>query len=478
MKPPWIVAVVLSALRAEARTPPHIVIIVIDDLGFNDVPWNNPDSLATNIGRHARSGVILGRHYTHAACSPSRAALLTGKYAWRLGLQRGNIGRYQPAGLGTEHKLLPEYLKSGGYVTHAIGKWHLGYCHDSYTPTRRGFDTFFGMYSDSTHYRSRLVVCDNHDFNKDMIGYDLRRNESVSKEYHRRFSPNMYAKEARKVIRQHDASKPLFLYLPLMALQSPHVGNAPRRFRHLYDSSTTKGFESSDRMREVLLLSVDYAIHKVMEELRRSELYSNSLVLVTTDNGGEAWDSNSPLRGTRDTVYEGGIRGAAFLSSPLLGRSYTYTGLMHLVDWTPTLLHAAGLPIPPDLDGKSLWHRLRANSSSPRTNIIHNIDEDPLEGTFQAVITHRNYKLIWGQEFLLDRAQPLQADKVQLYDVYQDPEERSNIASENMEIVDKLKTKLLQRKGEFVPAIVTRSTRKGWPSNFGGYLSPGWCTAR
>ena len=100
----------------------------------------------------SRSGVILGRHYTHAACSPSRAALLTGKYAWRLGLQRGNIGRYQPAGqeqifldcpqiflragLGTEHKLLPEYLKSGGYVTHAIGKWHLGYCHDSYTPTR------------------------------------------------------------------------------------------------------------------------------------------------------------------------------------------------------------------------------------------------------------------------------------------------------------------------------------------------------
>ena len=75
--------------------------------------------------------------------------------------------------------------------------------------------------------------------------------------------------EARKVIRQHDASKPLFLYLPLMALHSPHVGNAPRRFRHLYDSSTTKGFESSDRMREVLLLSVDYAIHKVRKKINR-----------------------------------------------------------------------------------------------------------------------------------------------------------------------------------------------------------------
>ena len=136
-----------------------------------------------------------------------------------------------------------------------------------------------------------MVICDNYDFKKEMIGYDLRRNESVTREYHRRFAPNMYSKvswtytqqnlisqsfqEARKIIMSHDKSRPLFLYLPLMSLQSPHVGNAPRRFRHLYNSKSTSGFVSSDRMREVLLMTVDFALHKVFEDLKKSGLYKN-----------------------------------------------------------------------------------------------------------------------------------------------------------------------------------------------------------
>jgi len=136
------------ATQIFAKTPPHIIIIVIDDLGYNDVPWNNENSLLKYMDSHSRSGVILPHHYVHAACTPSRAALLTGRYAWKMGVQRGNIEKYQPAGLSLKYKLLPEYLKKAGYVTHAIGKWHLGYCHEDYLPTRRGFDTFFGMYSD------------------------------------------------------------------------------------------------------------------------------------------------------------------------------------------------------------------------------------------------------------------------------------------------------------------------------------------
>ena len=135
--------------------PPNIVMMVVDDMGWSDVPWNNPESPAVNMGHYARQGIILDHHYAHPKCSPSRAALLTGRYAWSMGRQRGAIERYQPTGLSTKYQMLPEYLKQAGYVSHAVGKWHLGFCHDDFLPTRRGFDTFFGMWQQSTHYRTR-----------------------------------------------------------------------------------------------------------------------------------------------------------------------------------------------------------------------------------------------------------------------------------------------------------------------------------
>ena len=176
----------------------------------------------------------------------------------------------------------------------------------------------------------------------------------------------------------HDQSRPLFLYLPLMSLQSPHVGNAPRRFRHLYNSKSTSGFSSSDRMREVLLMSVDFALHKVFLDLKRSGLYSNSVVLLTTDSGGETWQTNRPLRGARDTFYQGGIRGVSFLTSPLLGLTgYTYSDMIHLVDWVPTLLEVAGLTAPPDLDGVSAWQSLSGNLTSPRQSGALSLVQSP-----------------------------------------------------------------------------------------------------
>ena len=239
--------------------------------------------------------------------------------------------------------------------------------------------------------------------------------------------------EARKIIMNHDKSRPLFLYLPLMSLQSPHVGNAPKRFRHLYSSKSTSGFSSSDRMREVLLMSVDFALHKVFLDLKRSGLYSNSVVLLTTDSGGETWQTNRPLRGARDTFYQGGIRGTSFLTSPLLGLSgYTYTDMLHLVDWVPTLLEVAGLPAPPGLDGVSVWRSLSGNLSSPRDTILHNIDQT--SSTWQVTISQGQYKLMWGQEYQLSRSQRAQADTVRLFNINNDPTETNNIAQQNSQV--------------------------------------------
>jgi len=470
----------ISFIKSDDKKPPHIIIIVIDDLGWNDVPWNNPDSLAVHLGKYARDGVVLDRHYVHTKCSPSRAALLTGRYAWKMGIQRGAIERFQPTGLSTKYELLPAMLKSAGYITHAVGKWHLGYCNNDYLPTRRGFDTFFGMYQQSTHYRSRMITCTSFKFSKAMIGYDLRRNESVSTEYTRRFAPNMYSKEARKIIRNHDKTKPLFLYLPLMSIHTPHVGNAPQRFRHLYDNSVNSGFESSDKMREIVLASVDYALHKVFVDLKMHGLYDNSVILVTTDNGGGPWYSNSPLKGTKETMYEGGIRGSSFVSSPLLKTSgYKYKGLMHVTDWVPTLLGLAGVPVPEGLDGVDVWDSISNNETSPRKNIIHNIDQDKNRGTWQATITSDKYKLIWGQEYLLKKAQPYQKTKTQLYNIMEDPNEMINLKAEYPETVEKLKTEILQSMNtSLVPADWPRGTKKGWPVNFNGFISPGWCNSK
>jgi len=470
----------ITLIHTDDKKPPHIIVIVIDDLGWNDVSWHNPDSMTVHLGKYAREGIILDRHYVHTKCSPSRAALLTGRYAWKMGRQRGAIERFQPTGLSTRYKLLPQMLKKAGYRTHAVGKWHLGYCNNDFLPTRRGFDTFFGMYQQSTHYRSRMITCSSFKFSKDMIGYDLRRNESVSKDYHRRYAPNMYSKEARKIIEEHDSSKPLFLYLPLMSIHSPHVGNAPKRYRHLYDSGTNSGFKSSEKMREILLASVDYALHKVFVDLKMRGMFDNSVILVTTDNGGGPWNSNLPLKGSKETLYEGGIRGASFITSPLLNISgYTYPGLVHITDWVPTLLGLAGLQQPDGMDGVDVWDSLSNNLTSPRNTIIHNIDEDLHKDTWQATITRDRWKLIWGQEYLLKKSQPYQKRKVQLYDIIEDPNEIENIAKEYPEVVDILKKEIMENRNEsLIPADWPKGTKKGWPSRFGGYISSGWCKSK
>lgn len=528
-------AAILSSATVSKKTggsPPHIVVIVIDDLGWHDAPWNNPDSLAVNLGVHARQGVVLDRHYVHAKCSPSRAALLTGRFAWRMGRQRGAIERYQPTGLSTKYPLLSERLKEAGYATHAVGKWHLGYCNEKYLPTRRGFDTFFGIYQQSVNYRNRDIACASYKFRNSMIGYDLRRNENVTTDYKNVYSPIMYSEEARSIINEHPAEKPLFLYVPFMALHTPFVGRPPTKNRAISgkgrsgldliraidkksrkrmrknkknknkkknsasseskyddyefsdDSSEVddfdpdEGFRHDSDTRDILLATVDQSIHKIIRELKRKGLYENSVILVTTDNGGGAAFSNTPLKGSKETVYEGGIRGAAFLLSPLLSNpGTTYKGLLHLADWYPTFLGLAGLAAEHDIDGTDQWPAINGfRGANPRESILHNVDVNEERGTFQACMFDGRYKLIWGQSYLLKRSQPHLRYSEQLYDVIRDPSETNNIAQQKPRVVEQLKRNIMAAKNTtYVEADYPEGTKRGWPSNFQGFISPGWC---
>ena len=122
----------------------------------------------------------------------------------------------------------------------AVGKWHLGYCHPDFLPTRRGFDSFFGLWQQSVHYRTRMITCSSIKFSPRQMGYDLRRNESVSRDFEEVFSTNMFAKESVDIIRSHDQSRPLFLYLAFMALHTPLVGLPPKKMRKKFSRNAAR----------------------------------------------------------------------------------------------------------------------------------------------------------------------------------------------------------------------------------------------
>ena len=118
------------------RGPPNIVFILADDLGYNDVSWHNPDIQTPHLERLARAGVILEQSYVQPICTPTRSALMTGRYPIHTGRQSRALMPEQPDGLSTQFTLMPEYLNRLGYHTHMVGKWHLGFCNESYLPTR------------------------------------------------------------------------------------------------------------------------------------------------------------------------------------------------------------------------------------------------------------------------------------------------------------------------------------------------------
>ncbi|XP_077863461.1 arylsulfatase B-like [Saccoglossus kowalevskii] len=139
-------AVVSKPSIAESDQP-HVILIFVDDMGWNDVHWHNPDIAMPNLMDLAADGVIFNQSYTHPTCTPSRAAMMKGLYPFKTGNQHQMVFNLHPSGVPLEFKLLPEKLKEVGYSTHMVGKWHLGFCKDEYQPTNRGFDSHYGLWT-------------------------------------------------------------------------------------------------------------------------------------------------------------------------------------------------------------------------------------------------------------------------------------------------------------------------------------------
>uniref|UniRef100_A0A1B6DH44 Sulfatase N-terminal domain-containing protein n=1 Tax=Clastoptera arizonana TaxID=38151 RepID=A0A1B6DH44_9HEMI len=377
---------------------PNIIFIIADDLGWNDVGFHGSDEIPTpNIDALAYSGIILNNYYVTPICTPSRSALMTAKYPIHTGMQHGVLLGGEPRGLPLSEKLLPEYLKELGYATSIVGKWHLGSFKKEYTPTYRGFDSHLGFWTGHQDYNDH-TACES-----GFWGVDMRRGMNTAWDLHGQYSTNIFTKESVKIINEHNTSKPLFLYIAHAAVHSgnpynplPAPDDTAAKFNHI---------KNYNRQRfAAMLTKLDESIGQVIESLNKRDMLKNSIVVFTTDNGGPAAGfnlnaaSNWPLKGVKNTLWEGGLRGVGVIWSPLLNQlSRVSQQFIHISDWLPTLLAAVGgdLSYLTGIDGINQWQALSQDLQSNRTEILHNIDD--IFGS--SALTVGDWKLVKGTNY-------------------------------------------------------------------------------
>ncbi|XP_049275425.1 arylsulfatase B [Rhipicephalus sanguineus] len=341
----------------------------------------------------ASMSVVLNNYYVQQECTPSRASLMTGLFPIHHGLHYPLMPA-STSGLPLQMKLLPEHLKDLGYETHMVGKWHLGYSSFNATPTRRGFDSFYGYLNGFNDYYQHLLEYGDHK------GLDFWNNTEPLPLEDDTYATTRFAERARSIIRNRDKSKPMFLYL---AEQATHSAYSPVSLQ-APDANVEKFTYIGDQNRAIyagMVDALDQSIGSLMEALEEAGMLSNTLLVFSADNGalpygpGQNYGFNWPLRGTKLSLWEGSLRAAAFVWSPLLDNSpRVSTDLMHVSDWLPTLYSAAGGDIEGlgNIDGVDMWQALHMVGLSPRTELLHDIDADA--GT--AAIRYEDYKLVVG----------------------------------------------------------------------------------
>jgi len=407
---------------------PNIVYFLIDDLGRADVGFMGSKDIRTpNIDRLAKKGAVLDSFYVQPVCSPTRAALLTGRYATHTGVYTV-VTPGAPWGLPLAERTLPQALREAGYTTAICGKWHLGEFQPDYMPTRRGFDHQYGHMFGALDYFTHIRNGKN----------DWYRDDKPLQE--EGYTTHLIAKEACRLIREKPTDKPLFLYVPFNGVHSPY--EVPPEYKKAYPNL------SGNRQTMAAMLSVvDEAIGQITAALDEKGLRKDTLIIFSSDNGGPAPDRvsrNTPLRAGKGTIYEGGIRVCAFATWPgHIPAGTTIKEPMHAVDWYPTLLKLAGASLEQKLapDGLDVWPMLAQGAKCPHDAIL-------MAGITPSRMAIRmgDWKLLLNaDEQGAEEAAP-ESDKaaarVELYNLADDISESKNLAASQPERVSQMRTRL------------------------------------
>lgn len=448
MKKCLVIAVVLflapAMLHAADAKRPNILLIVADDLGWADVGWHGSQFKTPCLDKLVSAGVELDYHYVQPVCTPTRTALMSGRWTSRWGthvLAPSNLRAFPP---GTT--TLATALKTAGYSTYLAGKWHLG-SRPEWGPNHYGFDHTYGSLAGAVDPWA-------HTYRKGPYMQTWHRDEKFVDEEGN--ATELVAKQVCEWIRSN--REPWFIYVPFQAVHIPI--DAPEQYKKIYDDANVSGNAARlDAVRRYggFVSQMDAKVGEFVAALEETGQRNNTIVVFTSDNGGTPAiengyagktpplkmpvSSNLPLRGHKGQLYEGGIRVPAFVNWPGRLAPRKVVAPLHVADWMPTLTKLGGYKSETDLkwDGQDIWPLLSGVVDKPVLRTIY----IPMQGA--SAVRHGDWKLISSYK----------SNKQELFDLARDPYEKNDLAAkepDKMKELEKLLAELRKNDVTSLPA--------------------------
>lgn len=466
--------------KGSNRPPPHIVFVLADDYGHSDIGYHGSWIKTPALDRLAAAGVKLENYYVQPICSPTRSQLLSGRYQIHTGLQHDIIEMSQPSALPLDSPTLADKLKEANYATHMVGKWHLGFHKKEFMPHYRGFDTFFGfLLGHGDHFSHK-----HKQRRKGLL--DLRFNDQPIRNETGHYSTHLFTQKAIDVVRAHDKSKPLFLFLSYQAVHGPLQVPESYKSPYLHIGDPTRVTYAG------MVAAMDEGIGNLTKTLKEEGMWDNTVFVFSSDNGGRVRKgaSNYPLRGEKHSLWEGGVKSIGFVTGGRVKPKGAVTKeLIHVSDWFPTLVKLAGgkLNGTKPLGGVDQWAAINEGKAGNRHVLLHNIDplyarrgKAKYPGTFdssiRAAVRVGDLKLITGDPDPGEWFPPLESSirepqtwnpkgkkNLWLFNITADPNERTDLSTSRTADVRRLLNILRDFQKSSVPPYYPPFDRNAYP---------------
>ena len=422
---------------------PNVIIFLVDDLGWADISLRGAPINTPSIDSLFEEGVTLDRFYATPICSPTRAALMTGRDPMRLGMSYSVVMPWMNNGVHPDEHFMPESFKTAGYQTAMVGKWHLGHSQEIFHPNARGFDDFYGHMHTEVGYFPPFA---------NQGGIDFQRNGTTISD--KGYETFLLADEATRWIEARDKEKPFFLYMPFLAPHTPLEApdDLVKKYADLEDkreltrslsidrTRTLNGFSPSARpMYAAVVDGLDQAIGQVLDTLSAEGIEEETIILFSSDNGGAAYAGggadNFPLRGGKGDTYEGGIRVIAAMKwKGKIEAGSKFSSIMTVMDVFPTLASAAEVPMlnTKEIWGRDMWPGMRDSNEIKLSKNVYFASETPNYGEFHTTVFNDKWKLV---QVITSSLLEINVNN-QLFDINNDPNEYKNLANKYPKLVE------------------------------------------